>query len=148
MFFYKSEFITLIGLRIEGADLPEYQPWLLGVFMRHPLLVVGSFWFIAVATLITSVGLLRRKNWARLGIIALLGLGVMWNVAGGVLMFMIPSPHALPPEAAVVKMAIMGGSLLFVCIVCALLIWIMVRLLSRSTRAEFLADSGAHGITR
>src|SRR5262249_20832615 len=37
---------------------------------------------VTLATLIISIGLLRRHNWARILFICLLVLGIMWNVVG------------------------------------------------------------------
>lgn len=40
------------------------------------------FWFLMTAlTLIAAIGLLRRRNWARLLFVGILAFGVLWNVA-------------------------------------------------------------------
>ncbi len=48
----------------------------------HMRLIFGAFLLLSAITLLTSIGLLKRRNWARLVFICLMALGIVWNIAG------------------------------------------------------------------
>ena len=50
--------------------------------MENVRMLFASFLVVTSATLCSSVGLLKRKNWARLVFIIILSLGIVWNIAG------------------------------------------------------------------
>jgi len=96
----------------------------------------------AVATLVFSIGLLKRKNWGRLGVIALLGVAVVQQfVLFWIQMSMgstvgSPGDAAMPElHAAMLLMQVVGGVLTVVQVgVCLWLIW---KLQTPEIRAEF-----------
>lgn len=45
-------------------------------------LIFFLIFLLSLVALIASIGLLKRKNWARLTIIGVLGLGIAWNLGG------------------------------------------------------------------
>lgn len=73
---------------------------------------------LACAALACAFGLLRRREWARMGMVVVLGLGVVL-IAGTVL-------TGLGTTGAIVAVAWM-----------AVMIWLAVRLSARDVRAEF-----------
>lgn len=105
------------------------------------------FLFVLVLCLtmfLTSIGLLRRKNWARWVFIFMLGLGIFWNIAGLFLQsVMMPDMTAVHgaegvPEQfqsmmgmmRVMSFVIVGGfSVLF--------LWIIIKLCSERIAKEF-----------
>lgn len=118
------------------AHLTTLMPWIFVFFLVMSLLTFAS-----------SIGLLLRRNWARLVFIGALVVGILWNVGGMVMQFtvfrMISEQFAAAPdmpEAASMRttfivMIIFGGivALAF----CALFGWIIKRLTSAGIVAEF-----------
>jgi hypothetical protein len=39
-----------------------------------------AFWLLALLTLVSSIGLLCRKNWGRLILVGIFSLGIVWNL--------------------------------------------------------------------
>jgi len=119
------------------AQLPSAVRLMLANFQ----LLIQAFLLGSVATLVFSIGLLKRKNWGRLGVIALLVVAVvqqfvlfwiqlsMGGTAG-------PPGEAMPElQAAMVVMQVVGGVLTVVQVgVCGWLIW---KLQTPEIRAEF-----------
>src|SRR4029450_12545874 len=61
---------------LESQELAQLPAPVRLVFANFELVFL-SFLAGAVATLVFSIGLLKRKNWGRLGVIALLGLAIV-----------------------------------------------------------------------
>lgn len=127
------------------AALPFFTGWLLGYL---PWLVGAGFGF-AVSLLACAAGLLLRIEWARRVFIALLLVTIAANLAGLWLQHEVVqaivaatvSGHGLPPAAAGVFGSfatftqVLGVSLTLAG--CALLGWIVRRLMSEAVRQEF-----------
>jgi hypothetical protein len=64
-------------------DLPAFARFV----FAHPRAIFGFFLVISAATLVSAIGLLKRKNWARLIFIAIMVLGITWNLGGLILPF-------------------------------------------------------------
>jgi hypothetical protein len=106
-----------------------------------------AFWLLTALTLVCSVGLLRRKNWARLIVVGIFGLGVIWNLSGIWLkwhMFSSSSTQLLLAEAPefrrqfdTMRVAILVSTTIFAIAVVALLGWLIKRLVSLPVRREF-----------
>jgi Kef-type K+ transport system membrane component KefB len=93
-----------------------------------------------------AVGLLKRKNWARMAFVGLVGMGIVWNVASIILVYyFLPSmsevindePAALQAQfnimrniAAVLGFAMFSGFF-------GLFGWILGRIISDDIRREF-----------
>jgi hypothetical protein len=112
----------------------------------HMRLLFGAFLVLSAITLMVSIGLLKRWNWARLVFICLMVLGIVWNIAGVFLqrlMFsaMPPMPDDAPPEARAMFETMMPMmqvvSAIFALAFCALFGWIIWRLMSADIRREF-----------
>jgi len=126
----------------------EQMPALFRFMIQNIRWFFVMFWSLSVLTLVAAIGLLCRKNWARLVFVGLMALGILWNLGGiwlqGQMMTSLPkmSAHA-PPDAGagfdtmvtVMRYAmdafVIGVSLVFA--------WIAKRLISRSVRSEFNA---------
>jgi hypothetical protein len=102
-------------------------------------------WILFLATFISALALLRRKNWARLYFVVLMSLGIVWNIAGLWLQFSVLSsfspPVGAPPEFGrnfeVIRIVMGIANTVFALAVAVLFAWIIKRLLSPSIRAEF-----------
>lgn len=133
------------------AKMPAGMPPVVVWMLEHvQVLVLGSV-LVSAAKLACSIGLLRRRNWARLGFVALLGLAIACNLAGLVLQFEVIDVvrEELRAEAAgggpdlqgvVTVMMVMAT--VFALAYVALYAWIAKRLLSPAIAAEFRPRAG------
>lgn len=107
--------------------------------------------FLAVSTvaLTSSIGLLNRKEWARLLFIVFLALGIVWNVGGLVIQEMIFRSDVFAPARSQPEFrAMFDGTMRMIRVISwvtaglfsAIHIWIIVRLCSARIRAEFRAE--------
>ena len=98
---------------------------------------------ISVFALITSIALLKRKNWARLLFILFLILGVLWNVAALVLQFSIFSDMTafhnanVPQQLTSVMTAMRWMASLIGITFAVLFLWMIKKLTSRDVKEEF-----------
>ena len=128
-----------------NAHLPGYG----SVMFDHFQLIFFLFLLAFVATFVMAVGLLKRKNWARIGFIAVMGLGILWNLAGLVFMFYflgaVPDmpvdakSQALAEQFNTMRNVMFAFNLVFVGGFIALFGWIIKRLASGEVRREFSA---------
>jgi hypothetical protein len=114
----------------------------------YPLVIFGAFLAVAATTLISAIGLLRRKNWARLIFIGMLSLGTLWNLGGLAVMFFTFSsmpqiPDHAPPNVRsdfdFMWNLMMGFSVVVALVFAGLFGWIIKRLVSLEIKREFLA---------
>lgn len=128
-----------------AAHMPAFA-----VFMfEHMRAVFAAFWLAMVVSLASGIGLLRRREWARLLFIALLGLSILWNIAGlliqqSVFSSMSAMPDA-PPEFRA-QFEDMASTMWLVSIAMAVgfsavSAWLIWRLSSAPIKAEFGAAS-------
>jgi hypothetical protein len=124
-------------------DMPPWFGWIFGHFQ----LLVAANLLAMVVLLVASIGLLRRRNWARWLIVALLALAIVANLGGMALQFsMMQSMPAFDAAGAPAEFAanfarmraiIVGVSVVFAVAFAALYGWIIKRLLSPAVRSEF-----------
>ena len=104
-----------------------------------------AYWLLTALTLVSSIGLLHRKNWARLIVVGIFGLGVIWNLGGIWLQWQMFSPtqfRVLAPAEWTQQMetmivALRVGTTIFAVAIAALLGWLIKRLVSLPVRREF-----------
>ena len=119
-------------------------------FMRFMLANVRWFFLaflvVSALTLASAIGLLRRKEWARLVFIALLALGIAWNIAGIFVQQSVLGSAAMMPTHAPAEFReqfertasmMLIVSLVFALAFSALFGWLIKRLSSAPIRAEF-----------
>jgi hypothetical protein len=132
----------------EGAKGLEGMPAFFRFMLQHIMWFFIFFWALSVATLACAIGLLRRKNWARVAFVAIMALGIIWNLSGiwlqEQMMSSFPKPPVHDPRMAEfdagfeTMMAIMRFAMAaFAIAISALFAWIIKRLVSESARAEF-----------
>lgn len=127
-----------------NANLSKGFPPYMGWIMLHMRLVAAVFLAGSVVTLVASIGLLKRRNWARLVFIAILAVGIVWCLVGTAVQIATFSPQALPPDIARTmpdfKFIFIGG-LIFSAIwsigMSCLFGWLIKRLVSPDIVAEF-----------
>ena len=134
------------AMREAGKSQP--MPAFFGFVFENFRLFFGLFFAVCVLTLVSSIGLLKRKNWARLIFIGIMALGVLWNLAGAVIPFFMFSSFPPIPESApgdfrdsfeLMTKIMMGFMVVLAVVFAALFGWIVKRLLSDDIRREFLA---------
>lgn len=128
------------GLSRMPPDAPAFASFMASNFRLFFAVMLACF----ALTLVSSIGLLKRRNWARLVFICIMTLGIIWNLGGLALQFtMFSSFPPLPKEShesdAFQSMFI--GFMIFGVAVAiafsALYAWIIKRLVSPSIVAEF-----------
>src|SRR5258708_16289557 len=121
----------------EDAHAPRYAMLLFNYFWLFFL----SFLVVSASTLAAAIGLLKRKNWARIMFIGIMALGIALNVAGLVVMFFFMSSMAEIAGSSSgfesMWMVMLGFNLLTVVGFAWVFGWIIKRLLSDEIRREF-----------
>lgn len=126
----------------KGPPVPEFFQFILG----NIRLFFFSFLAISALTFVSSVGLLKRKGWARITFIVIMAFGIVWNlggtVAGYFLFASFPSvtesaPDDFQRQFDYFSMAIMVFTTLFAVTVTVLCGWIIKRLCSNDIKREF-----------
>jgi hypothetical protein len=124
-----------------GPEMPAFFRFMMG----NVRLFFASFLVVSAAMLGAAVGLLKRKNWARILFIFILSLGIIWNIGGMALQFFIlqdfPKQVGAPPEIVsdfkTMRTLIMVFSALLALGFSLLFGWIIKKLASVEIRREF-----------
>lgn len=112
----------------------------------HFRLFFGAFLALSAVTLVSSIALLKRKNWARLIFICLMGLGIVWNIGGlffqHAMFTSMPSPPTTASPDFQEQFNSMAQIMMILSTIMAigfstLFAWIIKRLTSQSIRKEF-----------
>lgn len=164
IFIVIASFVTLISLfqnimlnamfpldemRSSMAEIKSKQQMpFLGQFMfEHIRGIVALFFVLSALTLSCAIGLLKRKNWARVIFVGILALGIVWNAGGFILsLFLFSSSSFLPaniPSAGQVdfetmKYIMIGFNGVLAVGFSVIFGWIIKRLLSKEIKDEFL----------
>jgi hypothetical protein len=124
------------------AQMPPLMRWM----FEHFRLFIAMNLTVFVVILVASIGLLRRRNWARLTVVGLLVAGILANFAGLALqhvameqMAAIPGATAPPDLEVYTAMStfMLGFGMFFVAIIALVHGWIAWKLLSAPIRREF-----------
>ena len=130
------------------GDFPPAAEFMLD----HVRQLIGAFFLLSLVTLVASIGLLKRWNWARLVFICLMALGIAWNLAGLFLQRLMmstvlssmpvmqpnmPQDFRAQFESMMMGMQVMGA--IFALGFSVLFGWIIKRLMSSDVRREFEA---------
>ena len=129
--------------QMQAAQMP-HDAQLLGVHMLQALLWI---WLIlGVWVCVSSIGLLLRKNWARISYIVMMALGIgvtALDLLMGILMLVLfhtagfrNNPAFLPGTAAIAS-GFMAILIIFMAIFLALFTWILIKLVSEAIAREF-----------
>ncbi len=131
---------------LREAQTSQPMPELLLLVFENFQLVFVLALASSVVTLIAAIGLLKRRNWARLLFIVIMTFGVVWNLAGLATPFymdaLIPEipGHAPPGIEGNFRLVwyIMIGFITLTCLVfAALFAWVVKRLLAGDIKREF-----------
>ena len=156
LFIVGAGFSTLISLmqnvmfhvmfkREEFSQATQNMPASAAFMFENMQVFVFLFLFICIGMLVSSIGLLKRKNWARLIFIAGLSFGVIWSIGGIVFqMFFFSSIQEIPHSAQSEEFEIMQSIIqwftaTFSIVIAGVFIWIIRRLLTDTVKREFNA---------
>lgn len=124
------------------ADKELATPWLFRLMFENFRLIFAAFLAASVLTLVSAVGLLLRKNWARYVFIAMMVLAILWNSSGLYMPFLLAgwlAPNTAAADFTPFWRVIAAFSVVMSLAFMALFAWIIKRLVSPEIRAEFLA---------
>lgn len=139
----------------KSLNAPEAQemPAAAKFMFSHFTLFFRAFLVVTLVTFIAAIGLLKRKNWARIIFIVLMALGIAWNIGGVIfqnLFFqgMQSEMTNMPPDARQFEaqfesmMVVMRMfSILLALAFTVLFGWIIKKLASAKIKREFLLSS-------
>ena len=121
-------------------------PWFVKMMIENIRLFFFFFLVVCTLTLVSSIGLLKRKNWARVTFIAMMSLGIVWNLGGMMMpLFMMDSFSSMPSDAPsdfgnqfdIMTKVMIGVSVVIGITFSGLFAWIIKRLISPEIRREF-----------
>lgn len=122
-------------------DMPTFASFM----FNNVQLIVLALFLAFLMVLIASIGLLLRKNWARVMFIVFLSLGILWSLGAIVLQALFFSsmpemPRGPQAEGFDTMQTIMQWFMVIFGIgMAALFGWIIKRLTSESIKREFIA---------
>jgi len=130
-----------------AQNIPAFARFMVGHFDWF----FAAFLLVSLITLIISIGLLKRRNWARLAFISLMIAGILWNIAGIIIqqsiMADMPLPANAPAEyraqAETMHTIITALSVVFAGGAIVLFAWITWKLRSPAIAAEFRPEHPA-----
>ena len=133
------------------ANPPAGMPPAASFMAEHFHLFFLAFLLVSAFTLASSIGLLKRRNWARLSFVGIMALGILWNLGGLVFQFLMFSSMAEPfsaggphpgMRASPFSMTLLVGmAVVNVLLAVGLSVvfgWIAKRLLAPAVREEFI----------
>ena len=121
------------------SNLPDSFPPVVQIMFGYlPILMIIQFG-ASLTGLVASLGFLKRKNWARLLLVAVLVFGIIYCIAGNVIAWLalkVPSSSVvadsrLNDNIMITAMIVLG------IIMCAAISWIIHLLLSEDTKIQF-----------
>ena len=140
--FFPSNEISQI---LNSSEAAEYIPAILPFIVSHIRLFLLVYLLAAGITFIASIGLLMRKNWARIFFVSIMSLGVIGNLAEmffyGAMMSKMP---VFPAELGMPNYQVIFPVLrIFATIIAIGLIilyaWIIKKLVSKNIKQEFVS---------
>lgn len=129
------------SMQAPPTGMPAYAVFLFSNFRMFFLL----FLLLSATMLASSIGLLLRRNWARITFIGLMVLGVVWNLGGLALQLWMFSamreqfaavPEGPDMQPFLIVMSVVSA--LFALVFSGLFGWIAKRLVSAPITAEFV----------
>lgn len=134
---------------VREAEAAQDMPAFARFIFANPRLIFGAFFVVSAITLISAIGLLKRKNWARLVFVGIMVVGVIWNLGSLALPFFMfsafvpPMPEHTPSDfrdSFQLMWAVMAAFTVVIALAFAgLFAWITKRLTSHEIKREFLA---------
>jgi hypothetical protein len=147
LFFPLDEFKGAMQSAKGGPDVPVFVQFMFSHFQLFFL----AFLLLSGTMFVSSIGLLKRKNWARIAFVGFFAFGIVWNIAGLVfqkifLSSMVPATSHAPADFQTQFETIATVMFVFACIMAAgisiLFGWLIKRFTSTEIQAEFGVGPG------
>lgn len=133
---------------LEASAHDPHAPPFANFMFSHIRMLMGIMLLVTSTLFVVSIGLLKRRNWARLLFICFLALGIVWNIGGLYFqmefvssMNSIALPPNAPPDFAIgfrfMSQAILVFSLVLQIALSVVFAWIIKKLVSPEIRTEF-----------
>lgn len=141
--------IIMFSIMFGGDELhsmPEDAPAMAKFMTEFFHLVIYGFFVLALCTLVSSIALLKRKNWARLVFIGVLSIGILWQMGGVAMQFVIFSdlPSSSQNEGfenfELMSNIIRLFSFAIAIVVSGLFVWIIKKLATQPIIGEFVSS--------
>ena len=135
-----------ISSAMQQAEKDHPAPWLARFMFGNIRLFFALFLAIPALTLVAAIGLLKRRNWARLLFVGIMGFGILWNLAGLAVPFLVfssltPTPDGAPGEfrdhVEILVKVMIGFGIVIAIAFSVLFGWIIKRLVAAEVRREF-----------
>lgn len=136
-------------MRVAMSEMDKLQPMppMFHFMFENIRLILAAALVTSALTLVASIGLLKRRNWARLVFIGIMAFAIVSHLAGVAMPFIMPDwmsfmPKDMPADVgnyfAMVMKVVMVFSVLVALITVGFCIWVIKHLLSEEIRKEFL----------
>lgn len=141
--------IIMVSIMFSGDEfrsMPDNAPAMAEFMTESFHLLIYGFLAMALCTLVSSIALLKRKNWARLIFIGLLSIGILWQLGGVAMQFVIFSdlPSSSQNEGfdnfELVSNIVRYTSLAIALVISGLFVWIIKRLATHPIIDEFVSS--------
>ncbi len=138
--------ITMLPPMKEALNKPgvsEQMPFMARFIFSHMQLFFAIFSIVSMTIFISSIGLLKRKNWARLLFVGLLALGMLWSITAIFLQSaMMPKTSQFPeqrgmPNFQAIFLVMRIFSAVMATGMAILYGWIIKKLVSKKIKQEF-----------
>lgn len=127
--------------KIHLPPLPENTPKIFSLFVENVHCFFYAGFVFSMLGLIASIGLLKRKNWARILIIALMIGFIIFQILSGVFSFQVvdqfPSTEGAPFDVKLIARVIQIGTLLFSLVLIVFVVWVIKKLSTAPVINEF-----------
>jgi hypothetical protein len=134
---------------MQSPEIQKIVPASAMFALRHIQAILAASLALSAVMFIASYALLKRRNWARLFWVVMMGLMVVWFMAGlffqpDISSFLPPELNNAPPEIqaqlrAMIETARISGYALSI-VQAVLFVWVIWRFCSQDIRMEFQAD--------
>lgn len=134
---------------VRGSEGAQPMPGIVRFMFENIRWFFAAFLVMSAGTLVAAIGLLMRRNWARLAFIGIMALGVVWNLAGIAMPFVMTSLIPEIPAHAqsgfddnfkLMMNIMIGFSVVVGLLFAALFAWVIKRLVADNIKREFLAN--------
>lgn len=115
--------------------------------LRYAWIMVTVIFLYAITLLLTSIGLLKRREWARKTMVVLLVIAIFYELGDLAWQFyvmnstMAPLMKEMPGLGGGMMAIILGIVTIMVLAFCALFVWVIIKLRSEKIRQEFATQS-------
>lgn len=127
------------------SQTPDNMPAGASFMIENIQLIMLVFLLVSLMMFVSSVGLLKRKNWARLIFIVLMSIGIVWMIVGIIFQLVFFSSMPEMQQSAefqdfqAMQSLMMWFTALISIAMAGLFAWIIKRLFSEPIKQEFMA---------